>query len=1389
MRPLAAGHRDLKVLMVHAAEKSRLSFTARKRIRKSFGRIETITSMPNLIEVQKNSYDHFLQINIPAEKRTNTGLQTVFKSVFPIKDFAETSTLEFVRFNFDAPKYDVDECRSRGINFSAPLRVTLRLIVWIVDEETGAREIKDIKEQDVYMGDVPLMTDNGTFIINGTERVIVSQMHRSPGVFFDHDKGKTHSSGKFLYSARIIPYRGSWLDFEFDAKDLVNARIDRRRKVLVSTLLRALGMDNEEILSTFYTKTTFKKQKNGWSAKFNAEQWRGIKLAYDLVDAKTGKKVAEEGKKLNTRLAKKLAEDGLKEYLLTDEQLAGKYIAVDVVNDQTGEIYIEAGEELTAAAVAKLEETGAKEVQVLDIDHVNVGAYIRNSLIADKNVTRDEALIEIYRVMRPGEPTTPEAADALFKSLFFDAERYDLSAVGRVKMNARLGLNFPEDMGVLTKDDIINVVKLLVGLKDGVGEIDDIDHLGNRRVRSVGELMENQFRIGLLRMERSIIERMSSVDIDTVMPHDLVNAKPVAAAIREFFGSSQLSQFMDQTNPLSEITHKRRLSALGPGGLTRERAGFEVRDVHPTHYGRICPIETPEGPNIGLINSMATYARVNKYGFIESPYRKVVNSRVTDEVIYLSAIEEGKYTIAQANSEMDEKGKFTGELVSSRRNGDFLLSPPDAIEYIDVAPKQLVSVAAALIPFLENDDANRALMGSNMQRQAVPLLRSEAPLVGTGMEEVVAKDSGVTTVAKRAGVVDQVDATRIVVRCLDATEDGSPGVDIYNLIKFTRSNQSTCLNQRPLIKVGDIVKAGDILADGPSTDLGELALGRNVLVAFMPWNGYNFEDSILISERIVSEDVFTSIHIEEFEVMARDTKLGAEEITRDIPNVGEEALRNLDEIGVVHIGAEVKAGDILVGKVTPKSESPMTPEEKLLRAIFGEKASDVRDSSLRLPPGTTGTIVGVRIFSRRGIEKDERALSIEKAEIERLAKDRDDERGIIERFVYGRMKELLLGKKASAGPKGFKPGAEISDEVFEQYGKGQWWQFAVKDDKAMSQIEQLKKQLDSAVSRINHKFEEKVGKVQAGDDLMPGVLKMVKVFVAVKRKLQPGDKMAGRHGNKGVISKIVPIEDMPYLEDGTHVDIVLNPLGVPSRMNVGQILETHLGWASANIGGQIRKVLEEVQEENAKSASVKKLRDFLGDIYDDKDNRKAISSMSDGETLELAGNLKKGVPFATPVFDGAKEADIEGWLKKAGCDSSGQVQLHDGRTGEPFDRKVTVGYIYMLKLHHLVDDKIHARSIGPYSLVTQQPLGGKSQFGGQRFGEMECWALQAYGAAYSLQEILTVKSDDVAGRSKIYESIVRGDNSFESGIPESFHVMVKELRSLGLNVELIEKEA
>jgi DNA-directed RNA polymerase subunit beta len=1363
---------------------TRLTYTQRKRIRKSFGRIQTITTLPNLIEVQKNSYEQFLQRFVPQDKKKDCGLQTVYKSVFPIKDFSDTSTLEFVRYHFDEPKYDVEECRQRGINYAAPLRVTLRLIVWIVDEESGAREIKDIKEQDVYMGDIPLMTDNGTFIINGTERVIVSQMHRSPGVFFDHDKGKSHSSGKILFNARVIPYRGSWLDFEFDAKDIVHCRIDRKRKLPSTTLLRALGMPTEEILGHFYNVLHYKKTKSGWTAKFNPENWKGIKLTHDLVDAKTGKVVAENGKKLNPRVLKKLAEDGLKEIVVENEQLIGKFFAADLINENTGEIYIEAGDELTNQKIKMLDEGGIKEIPILDIDNVNVGPYIRNTLVADKNTTREEALIDIYKVMRPGEPTTLEAAEALFKSLFFDTERYDLSAVGRVKMNSRLNLNHPEDMGTLTREDILSTLKTLVQLKDGIGEIDDIDHLGNRRVRSVGELMENQFRIGLLRMERSIAERMSSVDIDTVMPHDLVNAKPVAASIREFFGSSQLSQFMDQTNPLSEITHKRRLSALGPGGLTRERAGFEVRDVHPTHYGRICPIETPEGPNIGLINSMATYARVNKYGFIETPYRKVINGKVQDDVTYLSAMEEGKYTIAQANAAIDKNNKFTDELISCRKSGDFVMASPDQIDYVDVAPKQLVSVAASMIPFLENDDANRALMGSNMQRQAVPLIRTEAPLVGTGMEDVVAIDSGATIRARRAGIVDQVDAARIVIRSSEEDKDGTPGVDIYNLLKYVRSNQSTCITQKPLVNVGDKLEAGDVIADGPSTELGELALGQNVLVAFMPWNGYNFEDSILISERLVQEDIFTSIHIEEFEVMSRDTKLGSEEITRDIPNVGEEALKHLDEIGVVHIGAEVKAGDILVGKVTPKSESPMTPEEKLLRAIFGEKAHDVRDSSLRLPPGTQGTIVGVRIFSRRGIEKDERALAIERAEIDRLAKDRDDERSIIERFIYGRLREMIEGKKITAAPKNQKTKIDLTADILDATPRGQWWQYAVAEEKTMKEIEKLKKQLDSTVSALNKKFDEKVAKVQSGDDLPPGVLKMVKVFVAVKRKLQPGDKMAGRHGNKGVISRIVPVEDMPHLEDGTPVEIVLNPLGVPSRMNVGQILETHLGWASANLGRQIGELLEQAHAKNA----VKEVREKLVALYEDEDNGKHIKALKDGEVMELAHNLKRGIPFATPVFDGAKEEDINKWLTKAGCDTSGQVQLYDGRSGEAFERKTTVGYIYMLKLHHLVDDKIHARSIGPYSLVTQQPLGGKSQFGGQRFGEMECWALQAYGAAYTLQELLTVKSDDVAGRSKVYESIVRGDHSFESGIPESFHVMVKELRSLGLNVELAEHE-
>ena len=1361
------------------------SFTSRKRIRKSFATMQSATTLPNLIEVQKNSYEQFLQMFTPVKDRRNNGLNGVFRSVFPIKDFSDVATLEYVRYEFDKPKYDVEECRQRGIDYAAPLRVTLRLIVWLVDETTGAREIKDIKEQDVYMGDIPLMTENGTFVINGTERVIVSQMHRSPGVFFDHDHGKTHSSGKYLYSARVIPYRGSWLDFEFDAKDIVHVRIDRRRKLPVTSILRAIGMDNQHILNAFYETRSFKHSKKGWTAEFVLESWKGQKLAFDLVDAKSGKTMAAAGDKLTPRALKKLQEAGLKEILVPEEFILGSYVASDLVNTKTGEIYAEAGDEITKDLLTTLAAAEVTTIPVLAIDHVNVGPYIRNTLAIDKNVTADDALIDIYRVMRPGEPTTPEAAGELFKSLFFDQERYDLSEVGRVKMNARLGLAHKEDVCVLTHEDVLETIRTLVQLKDGIGEIDDIDHLGNRRVRSVGELMENQFRLGLLRMERGIMERMSSVDIDTVMPHDLINAKPLVAAVREFFGSSQLSQFMDQTNPLSEITHKRRLSALGPGGLTRERAGFEVRDVHPTHYGRICPIETPEGPNIGLINSMATYARINKYGFIETPYRKVTNGKVSGEVVYLSAIDEGNYMIAQANAPLDASGKFADELVSCRKSGDFVMATIDQIEYMDVAPKQLVSVAAALIPFLENDDANRALMGSNMQRQAVPLIRADAPLVGTGMEDIVARDSGAAITARRAGVVDQVDAMRIVIRCHEKNQDGTPRVDIFNLQKFQRSNQNTCINQRPIVKVGDQVKAGDVIADGPSTDLGELALGQNALVAFMPWNGYNFEDSILISERMVSEDRFTSIHIEEFEVMARDTKLGPEEITRDIPNVGEEALRNLDEIGVTHIGAEVKPGDILVGKVTPKSESPMTPEEKLLRAIFGEKASDVRDSSLRLPPGNQGTIVGVRIFSRRGIEKDERALAIERAEIERLAKDRDDERGITERFIYSTLKELLVGKTATKGPKGFKIEKSISDEQLSATARGLWWQIALKDEKAMKQIEALKKQLDDAVDSLNQRFEEKVEKVQSGDDLPPGVLKMVKVFVAVKRKLQPGDKMAGRHGNKGVISNIVPVEDMPHLADGRPVDVVLNPLGVPSRMNVGQILETHLGWAAAGMGQQIGALLEQAH----RSAKVDALREKLMDVYDEKENQSEIKKMTKDEVMELAENVTKGVPFATPVFDGAKEKDIEHWLKKAGHASSGQVTLFDGRTGDQFDRQVTVGYIYMLKLHHLVDDKIHARSIGPYSLVTQQPLGGKSQFGGQRFGEMECWALQAYGAAYSLQEMLTVKSDDVAGRAKVYESIVRGDHSFESGIPESFHVMVKELRSLGLNVELVEKEA
>jgi len=1368
--------------------------------------------MPNLIEVQRSSYDHFLQMDVPPERRGNVGLQEVFRSVFPIRDFSDRAVLDFVKYELEQPKYDVEECQQRGMTFAAPLKVTLRLSVFDIEEDTGLRSIRDIKEQDVYMGDMPLMTANGTFVINGTERVIVSQMHRSPGVFFDHDKGKTHSSGKYLFAARVIPYRGSWLDFEFDAKDLVYVRIDRRRKLPATTLLFALdgaetarlretrreplqpyeaqGMSREEILSTFYGSITYVRVGAGWKTPFDAERLKNVKLASDLIDAATGAVAAVAGTKVTPRLARKLKDQGLVDQLVSTEELTGQYLAADLINVKTGEVYYEAGEELTLAAIEKLEKAGISEIPVLAIDHINIGAYMRNTMNADRNASREDALIDIYRVMRPGEPPTLESAEALFQGLFFDSERYDLSAVGRVKMNARLGFETDDQVRVLRKIDILEILKVLVSLKDGRGEIDDIDHLGNRRVRSVGELMENQYRVGLLRMERAIRERMSSVEIDTVMPHDLINAKPAAAAVREFFGSSQLSQFMDQTNPLSEITHKRRLSALGPGGLTRERAGFEVRDVHPTHYGRICPIETPEGPNIGLINSLATYARVNQYGFIESPYRRVRDNIVTDEVVYLSAMEEGKYTVAQANAELDDDNRFKSDLISCRRGGEYLMVKAESIDMIDVSPKQLVSVAAALIPFLENDDANRALMGSNMQRQAVPLLQADAPLVGTGMEATVARDSGVAIVARRSGMVDQIDATRIVIRATEDTNAAAPGVDIYNLLKFQRSNQNTCITQRPLVKVGDVVRAGDIIADGPSTQFGELALGRNVLVAFMPWNGYNFEDSILISERIVRDDVFTSIHIEEFEVMARDTKLGQEEITRDIPNVGEEALKNLDEAGIVYIGAEVKPGDILVGKVTPKGESPMTPEEKLLRAIFGEKASDVRDTSLRLPPGVAGTVVDVRVFSRRGVDKDERAMQIERAQIEKLAKDRDDEKAILERSFYARLKEILIGQKAVSGPRGFSLHDQpLTEADLKPYTRGQWRQISIAGDQVMEDIEAMGRAFDDSIDALKARFENKVEKLQRGDELPPGVMKMVKVFVAVKRKLQPGDKMAGRHGNKGVVSKIIPIEDMPYLEDGRPVDLVLNPLGVPSRMNVGQILETHLGWASAGLGRQIGEMLDKLRHRMRKDAGVAAaglaaLREHLRTIYGEKQYQADVADLSDGELVELANNLRIGVPFATPVFDGAREEDICVMLEKAGLNRSGQVTLIDGRTGEPFDRKVTVGYIYMLKLHHLVDDKIHARSIGPYSLVTQQPLGGKAQFGGQRFGEMEVWALEAYGAAYTLQEMLTVKSDDVSGRTKVYEAIVRGDDNFEAGIPESFNVLVKELRSLGLNVEL-----
>lgn len=1387
------------------------SYTSKRRVRRNFGRIDAVSDMPSLIEVQTGSYADFIESD-KEKGQCEFGLEEVFKSIFPIKDFSGSGELEFVKYELEEPKYDVDECIKRDMTYAAPVKATLRLVVWDIDEATGAKSIHDIKEQDVYMGDIPLMTDKGTFIFNGTERVVVSQMHRSPGVFFDHDKGKTVASGKYLFAARIIPYRGSWLDFEFDAKDLVYARIDRRRKLPVTSILYSLysketedkikelkaqgkkidpseikGMDKEEILSYFYDVDTYVADKKAWKVKFLPERMKGVKFDFDLVNTKTGETVWEKGKKLTPRSAQKLADEGLEFYKVSSDQLFGKFLATAVINPKTGEIIADAGAELNEEVLTNISAAKVGEIKVLYIDNVNVGPYIRNTLEADKNHNREEALLDIYRVMRPGEPPTYETADQLFRSLFFDNDRYDLSSVGRVKMNVALDISFedaPDTYRTLRKDDILRIVKRLVELRDGKGEVDDIDHLGNRRVRSVGELMENQYRMGLLRMERAIRERMSSESLNNVKPQDLVNAKPIASVIREFFGSSQLSQFMDQNNPLSEITHKRRLSALGPGGLSRDRAGFEVRDVHPTHYGRICPIETPEGPNIGLINSLSTYARINKYGFIECPYRKVVNGVVTNEVVYLSANEEGKFKIAEANAKVKDDGHFENDLIACRKAGEFEFAHPEEVDFIDVSPQQLVSVATALIPFLENDDANRALMGANMQRQGVPLLRSEAPLVGTGMEATVAKDSGATVVAKYDGIVDAVDANRIVVRSLnDNVADA--GVEIYKLQKFRRSNQNTCINQVPLVKVGDHVKAGDIMADGPCTDMGELALGRNLLVAFMPWNGLNYEDAILLSENISRNDVLTSLHIEEFEVMARDTKLGQEEITRDIPNVGEEALRNLDEAGIVYIGAEVKAGDILVGKVTPKGESPVTPEEKLLRAIFGEKASDVRDTSLRVQPGIEGIVVDVHVFSRRGVEKDERALSIEQEEISQLAKDRDDEIAIIRRSFEARLQSMLMGQKVVDAPKGIAKNATITEEVLSAVPSSQWRKIVVKDEEVMARIEEFLAAFDARVEKVQKHFENKVEKVQRGDDLLPGVLKMVKVFIATKRKIQTGDKIAGRHGNKGTISRVLPLQDMPYMEDGTPVDIVLNPLGVPSRMNVGQILETHLGWAASELGKQLNEMCEQYKRGEK---TIDELNAKLKAIYGEKQYKNDIEPMNEAEKLEMISNLKNGVPMATPVFDGAHEDDINNMLELAGLPTSGQIDLYDGRTGEKFDRKVTVGTIYMIKLHHIVDEKMHARSVGPYSLVTQQPLGGKAQFGGQRFGEMEVWALQAYGAAYTLQEMLTVKSDDVNGRTKVYEAIVRGDDGFEAGVPESFNVLVKEIKSLCLNVELLNEE-
>ena len=1368
------------------------SYTEKKRIRKDFGKRPSILEVPYLVETQLASFGQFLQANIDPDKRKDKGLQAAFKSVFPIVSFSGNAALEYVSYKLGNPGFDVKECQLRGLTYAAPLRVSVRLIIY--DKEAGLNNkvVKDIKEQEVYMGEMPLMTDTGTFVINGTERVVVSQMHRSPGVFFEHDKGKTHSSGKLLYSARVIPYRGSWLDFEFDAKDLVYCRIDRRRKIHATILLRALGYTTEEILNFFFDTDTFEIPTKGIKNTIDEEtgeiefgditfhlipeRLRGQTAAFEIKNKRTV--IVGRDRRITARHIKAIEKAGLTSLTIPADYLIGKVIAKDIIDEETGEIEYSANHEITEESLEGILSHPGQKLETIYTNDLDNGSFIADTLREDSTTNQLEAQIEIYRMMRPGEPPTKDAAENLFKNLFFNPDRYDLSAVGRMKFNRRVGTKDVTGEGVLSNQDIIDVLRVLIDIRNGKGTIDDIDHLGNRRIRSVGEMAENQFRVGLVRVERAVKDRLSLAESEGLLPQEIINAKPVAAVIKEFFGSSQLSQFMDQNNPLSEITHKRRISALGPGGLTRERAGFEVRDVHPTHYGRVCPIETPEGPNIGLINSLAVYARTNKYGFLETPYRKVLDGIVNDEIEFLSAIEEGDFMIAQASATIDEKGKLVDELISCRYKNEFTMSTPDKINFMDVSPRQIVSVAASLIPFLEHDDANRALMGSNMQRQAVPTLRTDTPLVGTGMERRVAIDSGVTVVSVRGGIVDSVDASRIVVRVNDKeTIEGEPGVDIYNLTKYTRSNQNTCINQKPLVKPGDKIEKGDVLADGPSTDMGELALGQNMLVAFMPWNGYNFEDSILLSERLVKEDRYTTIHIEELTCVARDTKLGSEEISSDIPNVSESALNKLDESGIVFIGAEVNVGDILVGKVTPKGETQLTPEEKLLRAIFGEKASDVKDTSLRVPSGMNGTIIDVQVFTRDGVEKDTRALEIEESELNSVRKDLNDQLRIMSDGVYQRIEKLLLGKVVQGKSFLLNPGDKITQDHLNQISREKWFEINIKNDTVNKQLERASEQLDILKKDFDRQFEEKERKLTSGDDLAPGVLKMVKVYLAVKRRIQPGDKIAGRHGNKGVISTIVPVEDMPHMDDGTPVDVVLNPLGVPSRMNVGQVLETHLGWAAKGIGLKIGKMLE-------RKAQTIEIRKFLDKVYNGSGKTEELDSFSDDEITELAKNLKGGAPLATPVFDGASEEEIKQMLKLAGLPEDGQSWLWDGRTGDRFDRKITVGYMYILKLNHLIDDKMHARSTGPYSLVTQQPLGGKAQFGGQRFGEMEVWALEAYGAAYTLQEMLTVKSDDVSGRTKMYKNIVDGNHHMEPGMPESFNVLVKEIRSLGIDIEL-----